>query len=247
MSIILMKYNDINFDEEIDICGCIAHPTFLYNNKRLYLQTPFYENYSIPSSSAIIPELIFLENISSRSYIKVKMTPDMDNYNFYQKLDKFLDTNQFRTRIRTLHNSFNTDFEYDPIIKSRENLGKRADPKFGSFKYFLPYERTRIGVPDGTFSDDHDTKMLAYFKSDDDEFYKYTSFNYKLFKNVDGIRQQINFDSFDEFTSHVNQGTNIRFIIKPRLFFRKKYGPPYKNTATVIYFIRLDITTIEIK
>ena len=234
----VVKHTDIDFEEELDLL--VETLKFIYKNNLFMIQTPFHEEYSIP------PRTIFTPNISDCPYIKIQIT-DMDIYNKYQRFNKFVDNDQFRTKLRFINNDYlktminnyningSTKFEYEPIIKSSEEHGH-------SLKYFLPYQKIRIGYPEGTDSEDHNTKMRAYFSRDDDEYFEY-SFRYKLYKNVDGIRQKLNFESFDDFTNLVNQGTNIRFIVEPRLRF--KCNPHFKNT--LIYFIRLEVSLIEIK
>jgi len=250
MSNITVKYNDIDFEQDVELCGCEGHQSFIYNERLLYFQTDFHESYYVPSSTVHFPA-----TISIRSYVRVKMTPDMEIYHFYQRFDKFLNTDQFRSKLKAMSGFNSTKFEYDPIIKiikssDAERMSKYSDYKLDTLKYFLPYKKIRIGYPEGIDSGDHDTKMLAFCKSYDDKYYGYTSFNYKLFKNFNGIIQELPFDSFDEFTSYVKQGTNISFVVKPTLVFKKNYNPPYPyygNKNSLIYFIRLDVSQIEIK
>ena len=153
---------------------------------------------------------------------------------------------KFREKLKGFHDS--TTFVYEPIIKNREHLLSKflKISKFGFRKYFLPYQKIRIGYPESNESDDHDTKMTNFCKSYDDEYFKYTSFKYSLFKNFEGIIQELPFDSFDEFTSYVKQGTNMRIIVQPTLWFKKSYDKAY-NKKTLIYYIRLDVSKIEIK
>jgi len=238
------KYNDIDFEKDIKLCTCGSNISFIYNDKPLNIQTAFHEDYSIPS---IIPfDTPFLRNInssiSSRSFIKVKHTHEM--FDFYQNLDKFLSSELFKTKLGSLSCVDcigTTKFIYNPIIKCDSTI-----------KYFLPYNKKRTGYPEDLFSRYDNIGIISLLSSEDDKYFEYTSFNYKLFKNINGIRQEIPFDSFDEFTTYVKHGTNIRFIFKPKLCFRRimKTTDPdydYDYDDTMKYFVRLDVYMIEIK
>jgi hypothetical protein len=41
MSNLTIKYNDFNFEKEIELCECGGNLSFIYNDKLLYFQTPF--------------------------------------------------------------------------------------------------------------------------------------------------------------------------------------------------------------
>jgi len=188
-----IKYSDVDFD--MLQVYCYDNSVFLrYNNdKPLYIQTCLYDDYSIPNH-VYIHGMTFNKNISDRSYVKTKIIPDTDNYYFYYNLDWFLGGDLFKTKLID-SNLFKTNlikninYKYEPIIKNHSNVVK--------LKYYLPHQKIRIGYPEGIESDDHDTKLQAFFIKDDDEFFEYISFNYKLSKKFNGIRSPIHFNTFD--------------------------------------------------
>jgi hypothetical protein len=205
----LLRYNDIN-------------------DKPLYIQTCLFNEYSIPSRINLSGLELF-KNISDRSYVKTKMSPDMDIYHFYLNLDNYLGSYQFKTKLVG-----NNNFEYEPIIKNFNNDI--------TLKYYLPHQKIRIGYPEDIDSNDHDTKMRAVFISNDDDFFEYVKFQYTLHRKINNISQTINFETFDQFTTYMKEGSTVKFIVRPTLLFKDKLG--FVNTK--IYYIRMDVVKLEI-
>ena len=56
-----IKYTDFDFEQKIDLCNCGGEKiSFIYNGKKLYYQTPFYDDYRTPPQDTTNP---FLKNI----------------------------------------------------------------------------------------------------------------------------------------------------------------------------------------
>lgn len=228
-----IKLGDIDFDLlQVYYSGNCA--VLRYNNdndKPLYIKTSLYDEYSIPNSF-VWNGHEFFKNITERSFVKIKMTSNMDDYNSYHNLDKFLDSEQFKTKLIG-----GINYEYEPIIKNLNNVT--------TLKYYLPHEKIRIGYPEGPEGIDWNdafTNFATLYRIYDDEFFEYVKFNYKLNKKINGVSYPCHFNTFDEFTTHMKEGTTVRFIVKPKLLFRNK--PGFKNTK--IYKVQMNVFRLEI-
>ena len=207
----LINYNDIDFKQ----INPQVNNSFLYNHKPLYFLTSFhtFQNNEIQINDDCT------KSISSRSKLKIEINPVMAIYHFYKNLDNFFDNNDFR-----LKNFNDHKIKYRPIMNDNNII------------YHLPYKKTRNSIPfeylDNYYNDDNDDLLMRFIIMSNNKYYDY-EYKYKLFN----IKNEIKFNSFDEFISCIKKGVYIRFIIKPRLVY------DYEDS---VYFIRLDAYMIEI-
>ena len=231
----------IRFEDEINSpsLNVRVNDFIRYDNEYIVFQTPFHHifNYGIPKES-------IYKNIKDRSYICIdSINPEFKLYNIYKCIDEFiikeLDNMKTKNIIKDTH------INYERIISNEKYI-----------KYYLPYNRIQIQNNELDFerqkiydlllpeiqSEDRDISFFAKIKLikelNKDKFFNYI-YKYRLLESTDENRYEIKFKTFDEFTSNIKQGTNIRFLIKPRLMVRK-------NNNENIYFVHLDIFSIEI-
>lgn len=212
-----IKYDDIDFNYlKINI-----NNIFSYYENPLYFQTSFHnlQNFEFPMNNQ------YCKSISSKSKLKINITPCMDMYKFYKELDDFLDNDDIRMK-----NFSNIKIKYRPIINKNNEI-----------IYHFPCRKIRNMVPfeipfNEYFDDDNDNILMRLQIISQDKYYDY-EFNLKLFEVINETRKQINFKSLEELTTYINKGTNIRFIIKPKLIY---------DLELSVYFVQLYATMIEV-
>lgn len=212
-----IKYEDIDFNK----LKVKVNNIFSYNDKPLYFQTSFHNlnNFEFPLNNE------YCKSISSRLKLKIDMSSNIDMYKFYKNLDDFLDNDEFRKQ------HFN-----DIIVKYRPIINKNYD-----IIYNFPCKKMRNMVPfdfpsDYYFDNDNDSILMKLQIISQDKYYDYI-FDFRLLETINDTKTQIKFESLDELMNFIKKGTNIRFIIKPRLVY---------DLESSLYFVQLYAIMIEI-
>ena len=118
-----IKYEDIDFNQlKVNV-----NNIFSYNDKPLFFQTSFHnlQYFEFPINNE------YCKSLSSRLKLKIDMSPNMNMYKFYKKLDDFLDNDEFKIK-----NFNDTKIKYCPIISKNNEI-----------IYHFPCKKIRNMVP----------------------------------------------------------------------------------------------------
>jgi hypothetical protein len=216
MTTVIRTDDDVNFTK-FDI----NHSGYLEcDGKPIYFQTPFFDNYKLRSK-------YFYPTILKRSYIKCELKSENK---FYKDMDKFFMEKLIDNVYKSFSDSDNLSYflKCGRIPKNEQVLQDITD------SYQEQIEESKYDITKSPFL----LMMERDNELDKDEYYDYV-YQYKLYNR----KQEIKFDTFDEFISHITptkeKDFNMRFIFRPKLIISQYNG---ENT----YSVRLDIFRIEI-
>ncbi len=237
----VVKLEDINYET------LSMYPVFGNDGEYFMLNQPIlFETPWEPISNNCIPEYSYYKStISEKSVLKMPTNPINIGYpicsllDSYDALDKF-----FNKQIKLLKNDKNITFR------------KIVDDTF--IRYKLPHQKTYHS--DQSIDEVHEEfdqqLLLLHEHTDNDsipyiihrELIKERQFNnyiekyakyiyqYNLYELVNSVKIKIDFNTFDEFVSHVRNANSIKLIVRPQL---------RKDTSNC-YYVELNIASILI-